>query len=337
MAKAIRGFFFSHHRFEYHFKVGWRKPRGARLNYSVSILFTFDALRNFSRLTVHCNNYFPKQIYAFRSVTVEFLPDDPEVQNSSWITFDHPRDDQFEMARPIMVDLKHRIASRLKLHMYFDGPWLLISEVTFDSFALPISTVNSAMSPAPVDFGLYLVLGLMIVAIILIVLVIILLVRCALNKRAKMRKRYFTPMHNQTNSSVSTTSSEIDIISTRHRYATIASTHPYLLCNNGSITSSYYAKSIPTTSLIRSPSLLQQQHVEGICGNSAFSTQRLFQLDLNEKQFVPRHLIHFKQRIENRHQSLAGGEVRITADSQTLTSHRLRVGRDSGLLFWLVP
>ena len=218
------------------------------------------------------------------------------------------------MARPIMIDLKHRMAAQLKVHFYFDSPWLLISEVTFDSFVLPISTINSAMGPSSVDFGLYLVLGLLIAAIILIVVIILLLVRCALKKKAKMRKRYFTPMHNQTDSSVSTTSSEIDIASTRHRYATIASTHPYLLCNNGSITSSYYTKSIPTTSVIRSPSLIQQHHIEGICGNSAFSTQRLFQLDLKENQFLPSHLIQLKQRIDNRHQTLAGGEVTIIVD-----------------------
>lgn len=284
------------------------------MNYSVSIVFTFDTLRNFSRLTIHCNNYFPKHIYAFRAVTVEFLPNDPHLHNASWITFDHPRDDQFEMARPIMIDLKHRVASQLKVHFYFDSSWLLISEVTFDSFVLPISTANSAMSPSSVDFGLYLVLGLLIVAIILIVVIIVLLVRCALKKKAKMRKRYFTPMHNQTNSSVSTTSSEIDIASTQHRYATIASTHPYLLCNNGSSTSSYYTKAIPTTNLIRSPSLTQQHHIEGICGNSAFSTQRLFQLDLKENQCIPSHLIHLKQKIDNQHQSRAGGEVTIVVN-----------------------
>ena len=65
--------------------------------------------------------------------------------------------------------------------------------------------------------------------------------------------------------------------------------HIYL-CTNGSITSStspHYAKLIPTTTLLRTPSLIQQNHIEGICGNSSYSTQRLFTFDMNQNQFIP--------------------------------------------------
>ena len=41
-----------------------------------------------------------------------------------------------------MIDLKNHIASQLKIRLYFDGNWILISEITFDSFIVPISNNN---------------------------------------------------------------------------------------------------------------------------------------------------------------------------------------------------
>ncbi|CAF4766662.1 unnamed protein product, partial [Rotaria magnacalcarata] len=80
---------------------------------------------------------------------------------------------------------------------------------------------------------------------------------------------------NQTESSASTTSSEIDIGSSHHRYATIgSSTHPYLVCNNGDKSPSHNTKLVSTTNLLRSPPIIQQHHIEGICGNSSFGTRR---------------------------------------------------------------
>ena len=274
-------------------------------------------------MTVHANNYFPKKIYAFRSVTIEFLDDR---QDPPFIAFDHQRDDQFEMARPIMIDLNNHIASRIKLHFYFDSHWLLISEITFDSSVVPPSPSSPPTIQSPsIDFWLYVIICLCTIALTFILTIIISLLRRTFRQHSKMKRQYFTPIHHHTDTSVSTTSSDIDIGPMHHRYATIRSMHPYLRGTNDRLTPSispHYARLMSTTSLIRPPSVTQQVHVEGICGNSALSTERLFQFDLNAIQFIPNHQIHVKRRVDNRRQILGDGEVMVTtnAQSHTLTS-----------------
>jgi hypothetical protein len=289
-------------------------------NQSITILFNFDTLRNFSRMTIHANNYYPKNIYAFRSATIEFLNNEL-TNNTSVITQQNQHDDQFEMARAIMIDLKNHIASQLKIRLYFDGNWLLVSEITFDSFIVPLKTSTTTtkiliqqeqQQHSSYNLWIYIIVCIATMGIILMLGAIIILIRRTLNDHKKIKKHYFTPIHNHTNSSASTTSSDIDFNSTQHRYATIGPAHPYLLCTNGSITSAaspHYAKLMPTTTLLRTPPLIQQNHIESICGNSAYSTQRLFSFDMNQNQFIPMHQINIKRRLENRKQIVGGGEV----------------------------
>jgi hypothetical protein len=165
-------------------------------------------------------------------------------------------------------------------------------------------------------FWIYIIVCLSTMAIILMLGAIIILIRRTLNDHKKIQKHYFTPIHNHTNSSASTTSSDIDFnLTQQHRYATIGPAHPYLLCTNGSIKSStsppHYAKLMPTTTLLRTPSLIQQNHIEGICGNSSYSTQRLFPFDMNQNQFIPMNHINIKKKFESRKQIVGGGEVNL--------------------------
>ena len=135
-----------------------------------------------------------------------------------------------------------------------------------------------------------------------------------INVHKKIKEHYFTPIHNHTNSSTSTTSSDIDFNSSQHRYATIGSTHPYLLCTNGSVSSStspHYAKLIPTTTLLRTPSIIQQNHIESICGNSSFSTERLLTFDINQHHFISMDQITMKRKLDIRKQIIGGGEVNL--------------------------
>lgn len=291
-------------------------------------------------MTIHANNYYPKHIHIFRSVTIEFLANDDGHQqarrNSSIITYHNQHDDQFEMARAMMFDLQNQIASQLKIRLHFDGNWILISEITFDSFIVSSPTITTTTTTTATStsqttatsipllsnkssyhFWIYIIICLSTMAIILMLGAIILLIRRTLNEHQKLRKHYFTPIHNHTNSSTSTTSSDIDFNSTQHRYATIGPAQPYLLCTNGSIRSSsspHYAKLMPpTTTLLRTPSLIQQNHVEGICGNSALSTPRMFTFDMNENQFLPLHQIKITRKLDIRKQLIGGGEVSFSS------------------------
>lgn len=310
-------------------------------NHSIALVFNFDSLRNFSRMTIHANNYYLKNIFIFRSVTIEFLDGDEQRTNVSSITYTNQRDDQFEMARAIMIDLKNHVASQLKIRVHFDGNWILISEITFDSFVVPTSSpppppplpsivpVTTMPTQAMIqqqtpqlpkqtyNLWIYIVVCLATMAIVLLLGAIVLLIQRTLNDHKKIKKHYFTPIHNHTNSSASTTSSDIDFNSTQHRYATIGPAHPYLLCTNGSLASStspHYAKLMPTATLLRTPSLIQQNHIEGVCGNSAYCTQRMFSFDMNQNQFIPLQQISIKRKFESRRQLIGGGEV---------SSHRL--------------
>lgn len=296
--------------------VGWRKPRAVKQNHSITILFKFDQLRNFSRLTIHANNFYPKNIFIFHAATIEFLP------SGSSINYHHQHDDQFEMARAIMINLKHQVASELKVRLYFDGNWILISEMTFDSFLVQSSTAAIRIEEKTIESHssdqrwIYLIVSASTMAIIFMLTAIIILIRRTYNDQKQLRKHYFTPIHNQTHSSASTTSSDIDFNSSQHRYATIGpSVQHYLSCTNPSLVSSnghhHYAKLIAptTTTLLRTPSHFQQQHIEGICGNSAYTTTRVFNFDFNPNQFISMNQIHIQRQMPSRQQLIGGGEV----------------------------
>jgi hypothetical protein len=237
-------------------------------------------------MTIHANNYYLKKIYVFRSIIIEFI----NIKNSTSITYYHQHDDQFEMARPIMIDLKNHIASQIKIRLFFDGNWILISEVTFDSVIVPNYFIIKSQ---PRHFLLYIIMCVSIIGIILLLPILIILIR-------RIKKSDIKSNHNHTNSSASTTSSQVDIGSSHHRYATI---QPY----NENNSSPHYTKLIPTPNIFRTSSI----HIEGICGNSAYGTERLFTFDLNQNQVISSQNINIKQRVDNKHQIINGGEVNI--------------------------
>ena len=187
-----------------------------------------------------------------------------------------------------MIDLKHHLALQLKIHLFFDSTWILISEFTFDSIAIPFS--SSTLQSSSINYPMYLIICLaMMLIILLFPILLIMLVRNLI----KFKKPSFSPI----NSSISTTSSDLDTNSSHHRYAAVRS-------------SSSYTKLIPTINPIRRlPSTKQYNHIEGICGNSAYGSERTFTFNFNKNFFLPNERIHLKQRMINRHQLLGGGEV----------------------------
>ncbi len=43
------------------------------------------------------------------------------------------RDTLMEYARPVMITIPHRVGKFIKLQLFFDARWLMISEVSFVS------------------------------------------------------------------------------------------------------------------------------------------------------------------------------------------------------------
>lgn len=109
--------------------VGWSNDS----NTHVTIIFQFDYPRQMNRVTIHTNNVFSKQISIFKTAVITFSLNGERTSYSNAIISDQNRDEIFEIARPILIQLNNHIAKYVRLDLYFDSKWLLISEITFDS------------------------------------------------------------------------------------------------------------------------------------------------------------------------------------------------------------
>ena len=111
--------------------VGWRNdtPLGEG---PVEITFKFENVRNFSSVLINCNNYFTKNVRVFRkaelffSVGGVYFPEQP-------VTYEFQRDTVMDYNHEVEIDLKHNIGRYVKLKLYFDAKWMMISEVHFVS------------------------------------------------------------------------------------------------------------------------------------------------------------------------------------------------------------
>jgi len=135
--------------------VGWSNDT----NTYITIIFQFDYPRQMNRVTIHTNNVFSKQISIFKTAVITFSLTDERTSYSNAIISEQNRDEIFEIARPILIQLNNHIAKYVRLDLYFDSKWLLISEITFDSqiynekyenknnaFSLPINSQVTTFS-----------------------------------------------------------------------------------------------------------------------------------------------------------------------------------------------
>ncbi|CAF2515743.1 unnamed protein product [Rotaria sp. Silwood2] len=109
--------------------IGWSNES----NTHVTIIFQFDYIRQMNRVTIHTNNVFSKQISIFKTAVVTFSLSGERTSYSNAIISEQNRDELFDIARPILIQLNNHIAKYVRLDLYFDSKWLLISEITFDS------------------------------------------------------------------------------------------------------------------------------------------------------------------------------------------------------------
>lgn len=110
--------------------VGWKND--SFTNGMVEIIFKFDAKRNFSLMTLHCNNLFSKEIRIFRSAHLSFS-ENVKLFPLPSVDYRPTRDVVTEQARSVIIPLSNGIGRYVKLELYFDSRWMMISEVQFDS------------------------------------------------------------------------------------------------------------------------------------------------------------------------------------------------------------
>ena len=109
--------------------IGWSNDTST----FITINFQFVTIRQINRVTIHTNNLFSKDILIFKTAIISFSTTDNGKNYSNAIIYQHIRDDIFEIARPVLIELNNHVAKFVRLDLYFDSKWLLISEITFDS------------------------------------------------------------------------------------------------------------------------------------------------------------------------------------------------------------
>ncbi|CAH8480031.1 unnamed protein product [Schistosoma bovis] len=114
--------------------VGWfrRKPT---INPSgrITMLFKFDQARNFTQIRIHTLNSLD-YIALFRRVSVQFSNGGHYFdRNYPPVVLDIHRDIYNSKPRWVPIDLGFRIGRYLRITLWFDYDWIVISEVTFES------------------------------------------------------------------------------------------------------------------------------------------------------------------------------------------------------------
>lgn len=110
--------------------VGWKSETFGEN--PVEITFKFDCVRNFSVLHIFGNNLFSKDVRIFRAAKVFFAMDSLQFMVPP-IEHVYARDSVIEYARRVDIPLNNRIGRFVKVWLFFDSKWMLVSEVHFES------------------------------------------------------------------------------------------------------------------------------------------------------------------------------------------------------------
>ena len=121
--------------------VGWKNEttpphEGA----PVELVFSFDTVRNFTQVTLHAHNYYSKDIRVFRQAQLYFSVGG-EHYTQEPVTYHYMPDNAVEYARRVHIAIPNRIGAFVKLRLFYDARWIMLSEVRFTNgeFALPPS------------------------------------------------------------------------------------------------------------------------------------------------------------------------------------------------------
>ncbi|XP_043242670.1 discoidin domain-containing receptor 2-like [Amphibalanus amphitrite] len=110
--------------------VGW--ANNASQQYPIEITFEFDAVRNFSQVSLFTNVHYSRGIQIFSLVRV-FFSDGGKLYQWSPVVF-YPRAVRANgETRNISISLGGRAARFVKIQLFFSARWILISEIRFTS------------------------------------------------------------------------------------------------------------------------------------------------------------------------------------------------------------
>lgn len=112
--------------------VGWKNDSLTALSQPVEVVFDFDVLRNFSAVHIHCNNLFSKDVRVFSRAEVYFSVGGRYFSGNP-VHYEYLRDTVIEIARYVIIPIPNRVGRKVKLLLFFDARWIMVSEVRFDS------------------------------------------------------------------------------------------------------------------------------------------------------------------------------------------------------------
>jgi len=123
--------------------IGWKNDTINIRRSPIQIVFEFDRVWNFSSVWFYTNNWFKKDIRAFRQAVLYFsVGSRGSGYQSRPVVYKHMRDTVMEYARTVVIPIPDRVARTLRVDLYFDAKWLMISEVRFESGMCCLITVN---------------------------------------------------------------------------------------------------------------------------------------------------------------------------------------------------
>ncbi|XP_045125645.1 LOW QUALITY PROTEIN: discoidin domain-containing receptor 2-like [Portunus trituberculatus] len=111
--------------------VGWKND--SRQHQPVEITFEFETVRNFSAVHIYTNNFFTKDVQVFSRARVLFSVGGEHYHVHPAVEFEYVVDRIFEYARNVTIRLHGAPAKYVKLQLFFELRWILISEIAFDS------------------------------------------------------------------------------------------------------------------------------------------------------------------------------------------------------------
>ena len=109
--------------------MGWKNRSMSPLQMD----FTFDRVRTFSRMDIHVNNHYSRDIQIFSRAKIYFSNEEGKFGDDRAVDFFYDSGGTSEEARNVTIDLGREHGKFIMMHLYFSSKWILISEITFSS------------------------------------------------------------------------------------------------------------------------------------------------------------------------------------------------------------
>ncbi len=110
--------------------IGWKNESST--SPPVEIIFEFDQVRNFSSARLHSNNLFSKSVHVFKRARL-FFSVGGMYYNDPPVEFMYLKDTLMEFSRPVIIPIPYRVGRYVKMELYYESRWILISEIKFES------------------------------------------------------------------------------------------------------------------------------------------------------------------------------------------------------------